>query len=235
MLLIGSRAILHHFPDFRAPRDWDLIGTEEDIARFDRLLPRSEHHAQRAEKAFYVYGDCLLEVANASVVPYWKTVCDRFADGPVLEEPVLGTLRIPPAAYLLATKQCGLIYRVHYWHKNLEDIFWLKDRIHTVPEDAADLLELTYQDAQRLRAEKHARAARSLRTCHPEVANLPDEALHQALHERSRLVLAANATSASSAAGDRSRAARQDAWLGFPNEAKEHRRERMIDWFAEEA
>lgn len=234
MLLIGSRAIRYHFPDFREPRDWDLIGTDEDIARFDRILPRSERHAQRPDKTFYMYGDDMVEVANASVVPYWKTVCERFENGPVVEDPVLGALRIPSAAYLLATKQCGLIYRVHYWHKNLEDIFWLKARIHDVSEDAADLLELTYQDAKRLRAENHARSARTLPTCHPEVAGPRDEEIHRALHERWVSHFAGAGMSASSL-GDRSRAWRDDAWLGFPREAKEQRRERMIDWFAEEA
>ena len=70
MLLISSRAIRYHFPDFREPRDWDLIGTDEDIARLDRILERSPSDRQRREKVHYRLDDVLVEVANASVVPY---------------------------------------------------------------------------------------------------------------------------------------------------------------------
>lgn len=105
MLLIGSRAIRYHFPDFREPRDWDLVGTDEDIARLDRILQRSDQHGRRREKAYYRSGDVLVEVANASVVPYWKRALETFRDAPTIEAPPFGTLRVPPASYLLLTKR----------------------------------------------------------------------------------------------------------------------------------
>jgi hypothetical protein len=39
MLLIGSRAIRFHLPSFREPKDWDLIASEEELARVAARLP----------------------------------------------------------------------------------------------------------------------------------------------------------------------------------------------------
>ena len=90
MLLIGSRAIRHHFPEFRPPRDWDLVGTEEDIARLDRLLPKSPLDTPGGTKTCYSYRGVLVEVANGTMLPYWASACEAFASEPTLEDPVLG-------------------------------------------------------------------------------------------------------------------------------------------------
>lgn len=34
MLLIGSRAINHHYPEYSKPNDWDFISTEEDVIKW---------------------------------------------------------------------------------------------------------------------------------------------------------------------------------------------------------
>ena len=98
MLLIGSRAIRHYFPEFRPPRDWDLVGTEQDIARLDQVLPRTDNKRYPA-KANFRMGSVLVEVANASVVNYWARVLSLFESEPILEEPTLGKLRIAPHGY----------------------------------------------------------------------------------------------------------------------------------------
>lgn len=221
MLLIGSRAIRHHFPEFRAPRDWDLIGTDADIERLDRVLPRSARHGQRREKAHYTYGGVLVEVANASAVPYWAKVCEAFADEPTIEEPSLGVLRIAPPGFLLLTKQCGLIYRVAHWHKNLEDLYFLRDRIPSIPERVAALLPDALRDSRRMFAGTHLQGARPSEPCHPASRGSLDLLFHRELHERLKL-------------GAVAAAEEPRAWEGFPERTGASRRERMIDLFAEE-
>lgn len=221
MLLIGSRAIVRHLPDFRPPRDWDLIGTDADIARLDRVLVRSSKHPSRPEKAYYDHAGVLVEVANASVVPYWAKVLATFADEPAIDDPVLGRLTIAPIGFLLLTKQCGLIYRIAHWHKNLEDLYWLRDRVQTIPPHAAALLPDAIADSRRMFAEGHARHEGYARPCHPALRGPADPELHRALHDRLAL------RSAPAASEPR-------AWEGFPERRPEERRERMIDLFAEE-
>jgi hypothetical protein len=222
MLLIGSRAIVHHFPRFRPPRDWDLIGTDEDIARLDRALPRSGRgHSQRRDKVHYLYDGVLVEVANASAVPYWARVCEAFADAPTMDEPVLGTLRIPHPGFLLITKHCGLVYRIAHWHKNLEDLYFLRDRIPTIPEPVAALLPHALADSRRMFAESHRRAVADVGPCHPAASPPRDARLHRELHDRLAL-------------GDTAAMLEPRAWEAAPELPPSARRDRMIDLFAEE-
>src|SRR5690554_476557 len=222
MLLIGSRAIRYHFADFREPRDWDVIGTDEDIARLDEILERSTRHSQRRDKVHYLLGDVMVEVANASAVPYWKLVDEAFRDAPTIEEPSLGTLRVAPAPYLLLTKQCGLIYHIVHWHKNLEDFYYLRDRIPFIPDAVAALLPHALDDSRRMFGANHARAARECSGCHPDLPPPRDADLHALLHERLKL-------GATTAIGE------EGAWDAFPNATPQDRRPKMISLFAEEA
>jgi hypothetical protein len=222
MLLIGSRAIVHHFPSFRPPRDWDLVGTDADIARLDRVLPRATRRAQRPEKVHYVYRNVTVEVANASVLPYWATVSATFADAPSIMDPVLGAMRIPDPGFLLLTKQCGLVYRIAHWHKNLEDLYFLRDRIPTMPENVAALLPLALEDSRRMFGERHPLGRGDGEPCHPAAVAPRDQRLHRELHDR----LALEGVAA---------LLEPRAWEGFPERPPATRRERMIDLFAEEA
>lgn len=221
MLLIGSRAIRHHLPSFRLPRDWDLIGTEAEIARLDGLLPRSTHHTSRPDKTFFFYGGAMVEVANASIDAYWIDLLAAFAKEPFIEDPVLGRLVIPPLGYLLLTKQCGLIYRVLHWHKNLEDIYFIRDRVPTIPEKVAALIPDLLAHTRRMYAAKHVHREGNAEPCHPAVPPPPDPDAHLALHERVKL-------------GASPLIHEPRAWEGFPDLRGEARRERMIDLFAEE-
>ena len=221
MLLIGSRAILHHFPEFRPPRDWDLVGTEEDIARLDRLLPRNPLDKPGGSKTCYTYHGVLVEVANGNMVPYWGSVREAFADGPSIEDPVLGKLAIPPAGFLLLTKQCGLIYQIGHWHKNLEDLYFLRDRVASIPEHVAAFLPHALSDSRRMFAEQHRENRSTVESCHPEARGLLRPELHRTLHDRLKL-------------GELAAVDEPRAWEGFPGRAGATRRERMIDLFAEE-
>jgi hypothetical protein len=222
MLLIGSRAIVHHLPSFRAPRDWDLVCSSEEIARLDTLLPRSTRHTQRPDKAHFVYKGNLVEAANTDLVPYWAKVAKAFADEPdVLKDPILGEMRIPPVGFLLLTKQCGLIYRIAHWHKNLEDLYFMRDRIPTIPPHAAALLPDALADSRRMFGEGHAKASRDAEPCHPATVGPKDPDLHRALHDRLRI-------------GGAPAVSEPRAWEGFPGRSGDDRRDRMIDLFAEE-
>lgn len=223
MLLIGSRAILHHLPSFRPPRDWDLVGTSDEIARLDGSLTRSTHHTQRPDKAFYFHQGNLVEVVNTDLVPYWAKVVRAFEDEPgVIRDPILGELRIPPVGFLLLTKQCGLIYRIAHWHKNLEDLYFMRDRIPTIPPHAAALLPDALADSRRMFAESHGKAPRDAEPCHPALAGPKDPDLHRSLHERLRV-------------GAVPAVSEPRAWEGFPERSGDAKRDRMIDLFAEEA
>lgn len=238
MLLIGSRAIRHHVPEFREPKDWDLIGTDEDIARLDRLLPRSDFQPPGSYKVFYIYQERLVEVANASLSPYWQLIQERFKACPKIADPVLGEMVIPPLSYLLLTKQCGLIYRVVHWHKNLEDLFFLLDRVPTIEDEVADLLRHTLEDSKRMFGASHARSARGVRGCHPALEAPRDELIHGELHRRYR-----HLRSADVAEGETGRAALverppewfEHAWRAFPEVLPSERRALMIELLAEEA
>jgi hypothetical protein len=221
MLLIGSRAIRIHFPEFRAPRDWDLIGNEEEIAALDRVLPRTKSR-QRPEKAHFDYGDVVVEVANATASPYWTTVRETFALEPAFDEPVLGTLHVAPPAYLLLTKQCGLIYQIFHWHKNLEDLYFLRDRVPEIPEHIATLLPGSVDDSRRMFARLHSHRANDVSLCHPLVCDTAVPARHHRLHE----VLALENTPLAREPG---------AWHGFPELGPEARRQKMRSLLAEEA
>ncbi len=220
MLLIGSRAIRHHFPEFRPPRDWDLVGSDEDIAHLDRMLPRSPLDTSGLEKACFSYRGVLVEVANGSVVPYWARVCEALANEPTIEDPVLGKLAIAPPGFLLLTKQCGLIYHITHWHKNLEDLYFLRDRIPSIPEHVAALLPHALSDSRRMFVANH-QSTGAAEPCHPNARGPLHPQLHRALHDRLGL--------AALAAVDEPR-----AWEGFPERTGASRRERMIDLFAEE-
>ena len=138
MLVYGSRALRYHFPQFREPKDWDLIGTRADVERLDRVLPRRGHQAQY--KVHFEYDSVMVEVDIAEELPFWARALEVFRDAPILDEPVLGPLRVPPPALMLFTKQCGLIYGVVHWHKNLEDLYQLQDWITEVPEEVQEFL-----------------------------------------------------------------------------------------------
>jgi hypothetical protein len=221
MLLIGSRAIAYHLPEFRTPRDWDLVGSEREIARLDGLLARRGKPPYDPHKAQFSYRGVPVEVANSSAVAYWDKVSTWFAGEPVIEEPVLGRLVVPPVGYLLLTKQCGLIYPIAHWHKNLEDLYFMRDRIPAIPEHVAALLPHVIANSRDMFAREHADGALVAQPCHPALPGPADPALHHRLHERLRL-------------GDAPVASAPRAWEGFPDEPAEARRGRLIDLYAEE-
>jgi hypothetical protein len=197
MLLIGSRAIRFHLPSFREPRDWDLIATDEELAGVasrlpaNRVIPKPGTAASRAPrppnrpedpKHFFRHGENLVEVARQSMSPYWAKVSACFADADVMEDPVLGPLRVAPLDFLLLTKQCGLVYPILHWHKNLRDVYLLRDSVVAVSRNVAALWPDAMADSARMFAETHRRRKHPLLCCHPAASPAADRELHLVLH-----------------------------------------------------
>ncbi|MCA9646303.1 MAG: hypothetical protein H6718_25440 [Polyangiaceae bacterium] len=220
MLLIGSRAILRRFPEFRPPKDWDLIGSSEEIRELGKRLPQVSVK-QADEKFTFQYGNAFVEVANSSTSEYWGRVQREFDGEPLWNEPVLGPLRIAPAEYLLLTKQCGLVYNIYHWHKNLEDLYFLKDRLPVIPEPIAALQPLALEDSRRLFGESHAFGALP-RTCHPDIELAPRSAMHREIHAVLESLGIATMVGAL-------------AWRGFPEVASDVRAGAMERLLAVEA
>lgn len=221
MLVFGSRALRYHFPQFRQPVDWDLAGTRAEVARLDQVLTRRGQQAPY--KAHFEYDSTLVEVDIAEERPFWARALHSFRDAPILGENVLGPLRVPPPAFMLFTKQCGLIYGVRHWHKNLEDLYRLREWVTDVPEQTRDLLRPLQEHARAMYGEAHARATRSQPdACHPRMPTRPDAELHRRLHERVKL-------------GARPMVSVDGAWHGYPQLQGDERLDAMRRLFAEEA
>jgi hypothetical protein len=221
MLVYGSRALRYHFPQFREPRDWDLVGTRADVERLDRLLPQRGQSSPY--KVHFDYDSVTVELDIAEELPFWARALDLFRDAPILDEPVLGPLRVPPPALVLFTKQCGLIYGVLHWHKNLEDLYQLQDWITEVPPEARALLRPMQEHSRSLHGETHARVTRSRPdACHPKMPTQPEGELHRRLHEHVKL-------------GPRPMVDVEGAWQGFPQLDGDHKLHNMRLLFAEEA
>jgi hypothetical protein len=220
MLLFGSRALRYHFPQFREPRDWDVAGTRADVERLDQVLPRRGHQAPY--KAHFEYEGAVVEVDIAEERSFWARAMHVFRDAPILDETVLGPLRVPPPAFMLFTKQCGLIYGVRHWHKNLEDVYQLQQWITEVPPEARDLLRVMQEDSRALHAKAHAKATRSQPdACHPRMPTRPEPEPHRRLHEHLKL-------------GPRPMVDSDGAWQGFPQLQGDEKLHAMRRLFAEE-
>lgn len=221
MLVFGSRALRYHFPQFREPKDWDLAGTRADVARLDQVLPRRGHQAPY--KAHFDYHSRMVEVDIAEESPFWTQMTHAFRDAPILDESVLGPLRVPPPAFMMFTKQCGLIYDVLHWHKNLEDLYQLQQWITEVPPKARDLLRSVQEHARRVHGEAHAKVTRSRPdACHPKMPAQPEGELHRRLHERMKI-------------GARPILDIDGAWQAFPQLEGDEKLHNMRLLFAEEA
>jgi hypothetical protein len=224
MLLIGSRALRYHFPEFRQPVDWDLVGSRDEAERLAKVLEAApvRSGARGRGKLNFRYDGALVEFALTDEKPYWQNVVDTFRDEPTMEDAVLGRMTIPPASFLMLTKQCGLIYRINFWHKNLEDLYYLRNLIPEIPDKVAALLPAAQADSASMFAERHVQVAREPFACHPQLPDHPDQDLHKLLHDRFRL-------------GSQPLRETPGAWKAFVDKSPEERTELMIQLLAEEA
>lgn len=235
MLLIGSRAILFHLPNFRAPKDWDLLASEAELERLAKVLPPVKWRPRPGDKAppkapnqpddhkhFFVYQGNTVEVERVAFIPLRKRIYDYFADAPVIVDPVLGPLRVPSLDFLLLTKQCGLVFPIAHWHKNLRDAYVLRDAIAKTSPDAVALWQTIREHSAQMYRENHAKRNHPLRCCHPQVNPPEDMDLHRRLHARV-------------AGGERSFDAVLADWTPDAEAPREQRVAAMIAQISEEA
>jgi hypothetical protein len=191
------------------------------VERLAQVLPRRGHQARH--KAHFEYNSVTVEVDIAEESPFWARAIHVYRDAPILDESVLGPLRVPPPAFMLFTKQCALIYGVRHWHKNLEDLYQLQEWITEVPPETRDLLRPLQEHSRGMFGEVHARATRSRPdACHPRMPTQPEAALHRQLHESMKL-------------GARPMVAIDGAWQAFPHLEGDEKLHAMRLLFAEEA
>jgi hypothetical protein len=165
----------------------------------------------------------MVEVDIAEELPFWARALEVFRDAPILEEPVLGPLRVPPPALVLFTKQCGLIYGVLHWHKNLEDLYQLQQWVREVPPEVQEFLRPIQEHSRELNGEAHARTTHSRPdACHPKMPTQPEPGLHRRLHEHLKL-------------GAEPLVDRDGAWQAFPQLEGKEKLLNMRLLFAEEA
>ncbi|MGE3673156.1 MAG: hypothetical protein AB7K71_26010 [Polyangiaceae bacterium] len=223
MLLFGSRAVSLHFPEFRTPKDWDILAHDDEVAELTKRLPQLDLGTPRSPKFVLAYDGAVVEITRTDHSAYWARVQEEFADEAVLNDPVLGSLHVAPAAYLLVSKYAGLIYHNAHWHKNMEDFLFLRERILEVPEKVRRLIPPSLDNSRAIFGADHERFA-TPRTCHPSAVGRgsPDRTHHRRLHELIALP-------GQPAVGDSA------AWRAFPNLAEPVRIVRMREVLAEEA
>lgn len=134
MLLVGSRAIKYHRPDFRDPQDWDLIGSSSEIFEWyeDHLpeiasfLPNdrgSKFHCKLLSGT-RVELEVSEEVESSRLLTRLPSETASINLG-VLDE---SEVQIPSLSTLLLLKRSHLIFPAHWW-KNIQDYHWLKTRV----------------------------------------------------------------------------------------------------------
>jgi hypothetical protein len=192
------------------------------VERLDQLLPRRAHQ-DPYNKAYFDHAGVLVEVDLAVEGQFWARALHLFRDAPILEEPVLGPLCVPPPAFVLFAKQCSLIYAVRHWHKNLEDLYRLQELTTEVPAVVRDLLRPMQEHARGMYAATHAQATHSQPdACHPKMPTQPDAELHRRLHAQMKL-------------GAKAMVDIDGAWQGFTELEGDEKRRDMRLLFAEEA
>lgn len=152
MILIGSRAAQHWIPAFRAPDDWDVIATLDEVrdlaARLGDRLVSLVPSAETKLDARLACGT-RLEIELAETIPSSARL-HRMAHPACVD--VFGAGAHVPSPTVLYVLKRSHIHRPIHWRKNIDDLHSLKPLADAEP--AAELLELLRER----RAETDARA-----------------------------------------------------------------------------
>lgn len=222
MLLIGSRAIRMHLPEFREPVDWDLIGTEAEAERLRRVLREIPQSFPSPHKVNFLYNGAPVEMILIERWEEWKKLYDHFLNSPTFTDPVLGEMTLPPASFLMLTKHCALGYPVMNWHKNMAEVYWMKNYIPEIPSYVAETVAMLQESCRLKYANAHEIACRYPTSCHPKAVRHQNSALHEQLHERFKL-------------GPEPMVRCVGAWQAFPDRDPQERTDFMRRVMAEEA
>lgn len=124
MLLIGSVAARHHFPDFRKPQDMDLLGTPEEVALWveanrKRIASYRRKRDHKLILRLHDIGQVEIEIVKpgSSSDAFMKLNQATTLDGVYVASPTS----------LMLIKLSHLRHPIH-WRKNIEDYHFLKAR-----------------------------------------------------------------------------------------------------------
>ena len=138
MIVIGSRAARHWLPDFRTPKDWDLIATLAEITRWaelqgdnlESLLPCAEGEKMKAR--LIKGGQVEFEIADAG----GTSGLIHAMEHPGILAGLGTTLKVPALETLWAIKRAH-VHRPIHWQKNIRDVHVLSAAIGPERSDAA--------------------------------------------------------------------------------------------------
>lgn len=126
MLLIGSRAANHWFPNFRTVRDWDILAEPEELPQLiAEMKPSKFVHAKACKVGLYGgFGKCELEVASdKSSTEALLRLKSNVNIGTLFGRPLF----VPAPQVLMAIKRSHVMCPPH-WVKNIEDYHFFKQQ-----------------------------------------------------------------------------------------------------------
>lgn len=151
LLLIGSRAARHHFPFFRRAKDFDFIGTREEVneflARYDhtitKQIPKKICARVRVGQRSNSFEFELIDAGNKSTDRIYDLTTHTQHYDPILKI----TYNVAAPEVLLLLKKSHICFNVH-WKKNIGDYLFLKDEV------SSSKLTLEWQEIFNLRFEE---------------------------------------------------------------------------------
>jgi hypothetical protein len=129
MILVGSRAVRYHLPEFRKPKDWDIICTRKDVKRFFDLNRNDIVHLwpKEGEGKF----GCHINIGEGIEVIEFDTRESK-SNQMLIRMSMAGTIRrwdmilhVPALTTLMKLKESHIILPRH-WEKNIADYHYLK-------------------------------------------------------------------------------------------------------------
>lgn len=128
MIIIGSRAAKYHFPEFRNPKDWDIVASLEEIKAFAEkhkeditsMMPNAS-----GEKMKIMLGKIQTEVEIVEMIESAQMLYDfDFKD----EMNFFGeNAKVVSPNILFLMKDSHIRYPIH-WKKNIEDYHFFKEK-----------------------------------------------------------------------------------------------------------
>jgi len=118
--LIGSRALKHHFDDFRDPIDWDLVISNDELLTIEKQIggtwryKRENHYVCR-------HGNKTIEVWVAKPKNSEQLILDSCSEE--IKTP-FGNVFLPSIEALCAVKRAHLYWPYH-WEKHIKDYHFL--------------------------------------------------------------------------------------------------------------
>lgn len=133
MLLIGSRAARIHFPDFRKPRDYDFIATNQEVDQFlskFSWVDTSSHEKKRRAKVTHLGYKLNFEFELAERYPSSNVIYNNDQSVSFEDKQLGATYHVATPKTLYLLKKSHIIFNIH-WDKNIRDYLFLKDKVKT--------------------------------------------------------------------------------------------------------